>query len=176
MYTGPTTPAGKQISAMNSLKHGLTARQTVLPGENREEFDSLVASLRDHYQPDGPLELEVCDEVSATLWRLQRARAHEALALQTSGDQLFAGDTPAARGFDRLLRYLGSIERQFNRAVVRLQQLQAERRKLEKARRVETTPEPEFVSSRADFVPPHPVEVCEAAMEEAFSRLLEPAC
>jgi len=145
MNTGPTTPEGKKISAMNSLKHGLTARCALLPSEDRAEFDALIASMRDSYQPNGPLELEVCDEISASLWRLHRARAHEALALETNGDEIFSGDTPAGRGFDRILRYSGAIERQFNRTVVRLQQLQAERRKLEKARPTQM----EFVLSTA---------------------------
>ena len=30
--TGPRTPAGKQVSRFNALKHGVYARQTVIPG------------------------------------------------------------------------------------------------------------------------------------------------
>jgi len=173
----PKTLEGKQISARNSLKHGLTARQTVLPAENKDEFDALVASFRDHYHPHGPLEIEVTDEIAASLWRLQRARAHEASVLELQGEKLFTGDLPAARGFDRVIRYMSAIERQFNRAIVRLQQLQAERRKSDKTskpapkslRDLDTEFE-EFVSSMDPFVPPHSVEECEAAAENALER------
>jgi hypothetical protein len=36
--TGPRTPEGKSRSRLNALKHGLTARTLVLPGEDPEAF------------------------------------------------------------------------------------------------------------------------------------------
>ena len=36
--TGPRTPEGKARSSQNARKHGLFARDTLLPDENPEEF------------------------------------------------------------------------------------------------------------------------------------------
>ena len=54
--TGPKTAAGKQISRMNALKHGLDAERVVIPGEDPEEFEGLFRALEEHYQPVGSIE------------------------------------------------------------------------------------------------------------------------
>ena len=53
--TGPRTPDGKARASQNSLKHGLTAEQVVLPSEDTEVFDHHAESLRRHLDPQGPL-------------------------------------------------------------------------------------------------------------------------
>ena len=127
-WTGPITEAGKAIAAMNSLKHGLTARRAVLPGENKEEFDTLVAQLLAEHAPCGALETELVNEIAACLWRLQRARAQESHNLHRDGAKIFSGDADTGRAFDRVLRYVAAIERELHRSIVRLQQLQTARR------------------------------------------------
>jgi hypothetical protein len=130
--TGPRTEAGKAVSSMNSLKHGLTSRKVVLPGENQAEFDRLHNDLVSEHAPVGALETELVAEIAACLWRLQRARRYESTILETSSFELFVNPTQA-KGFETLLRYMGAIERQFNRAIVRLRETQAERRKRDAA-------------------------------------------
>jgi hypothetical protein len=127
--TGPRTDAGKAISSMNSLKHGLTSRRVVLPGENQADFDHLQNQLLDEHAPVGALETELVAEIAACLWRLQRARRYESTILETSSFEIFVNPTQA-KGFETLLRYMGAIERQLNRAIVRLRETQAERRKI----------------------------------------------
>ena len=124
--TGPRTSEGKAVSSRNALKHGLTATQVVIPGENQADFDQLLADLTADRKPEGELEIQLVGEIAACTWRLARARSREAQLLETQGGLFFSDHNP---GFERLLRYMGSIERQLNRATVRLQQLQAERRK-----------------------------------------------
>ncbi len=124
--TGPRTPEGKNTSSRNAIKHGLTARQVVIKGENQEDFDALLASITADRKPEGQLEIEIAGEIAACTWRLARARQCESTTLEIDPDIFFADRSP---GFDRLLRYMGAIERQLNRAAVRLQQIQAERRK-----------------------------------------------
>jgi hypothetical protein len=126
--TGPRTDAGKAVSSMNSLKHGLTSRKVVLPGENHADFDRLHEQLLAEHAPAGVLETELVAEIAACLWRLQRARRYESTLLENSSFELFVSHTHA-KGFETLLRYMGAIERQFNRAIVRLRETQAERRK-----------------------------------------------
>ena len=54
--TGPTTPEGKARASINSLRHGLLARQVVLPIEDRAQYLELLAALEAEHQPEGPLE------------------------------------------------------------------------------------------------------------------------
>ena len=128
LSTGPRTEAGKAISSMNSLRHGLTAKTVVLRGENQADFDRLHNQLLTEHEPEGALETEIVAEIAACLWRLQRARRYESTLLETSSFELFVSHTQA-KGFETLLRYMGSIERQLNRAIVRLRETQAARRK-----------------------------------------------
>jgi len=146
--TGPRTDAGKAVSSMNSLKHGLTSRRAVLPGEDQAEFDRLHNQLLSDHVPVGALETEIVAEIAASLWRLQRARRYEATLLETSSFELFVSHT-RAKGFETLLRYMGAIERQFNRAIVRLRETQADRRKREAARSG-----PVKATSAASYTPP----------------------
>ena len=130
--TGPRTDAGKAISSMNSLKHGLTSRRVVLPDENQADFDRLHNQLLSEHAPAGALETEIVAEIAACLWRLQRARRYEAAVLETSSFEVFVSHTQA-KGFETLIRYMSAIERQLNRAIVRLRETQAARRRRELA-------------------------------------------
>jgi hypothetical protein len=171
--TGPRTLEGKAASSRNSLKHGLTATQVVIPGENQADFDRLLADLAADRKPDGELEIQTLGEIAACTWRLARARAREGVALTVSNELFRMGATPGiTAAFDRVVRYMGSIERQLNRATIRLQQLQAERRKhpqpAEKpkvmaagASNSATYAPPEFVSSNAENRPAPPVAISE---------------
>lgn len=127
--TGPRTDAGKAISSMNSLKHRLTSRRVLLPGENQADFDGLHEQLLADHAPDGALETELVAEIAACFWRLERARRYESTILETSSFELFVSPTQA-KGFETLMRYMSAIERQLNRAIVRLRETQAERRKI----------------------------------------------
>jgi hypothetical protein len=148
--TGPRTEAGKAISSMNSLKHGLTSRKVVLPGEDQAGFDRLHNDLVTEHAPAGALETELVAEIAACLWRLQRARRYESTILETSSFELFVNPTQA-KGFETLLRYMGAIERQLNRAIVRLRETQTERRKIEAPRRA---PVKALSATATEFVSP----------------------
>ena len=51
--TGPRSGAGKARVSMNPLKHGLTAREVVLPNESPEAFDSFRSGLLAEIAPVG---------------------------------------------------------------------------------------------------------------------------
>jgi hypothetical protein len=53
LSTGPKTPEGKAAAARNATKHGLSGTFTILPHENQQEFDILLASFRDEFKPVG---------------------------------------------------------------------------------------------------------------------------
>jgi len=72
MSTGPRSREGKEKSRFNAVSHGLTATTPVLPHESREDYDELVAALRDELLPVGVLEELLVARVAARIFRLAR--------------------------------------------------------------------------------------------------------
>jgi hypothetical protein len=70
--TGPKTPEGKARASLNAIRHGLLARQIVLPIEDRAQYLDLLAALEAEHQPEGPLETYLVHQMAASQWRLQR--------------------------------------------------------------------------------------------------------
>lgn len=70
--TGPKTAAGKARSRFNAVKHGLTAREVVIPGEDEEAFQQLHELLLAELAPEGILEAMLVDRVAVGFWRLRR--------------------------------------------------------------------------------------------------------
>jgi hypothetical protein len=78
--TGPKTPEGKAVVRLNPLRHGLLARDAVLPGEDADAFEDLWNQVRANFSPVGPIEELLVDRVVNAIWRLRRlARAETAL-------------------------------------------------------------------------------------------------
>ncbi len=46
--TGPKSAEGKAVSAKNAVKHGLFALETLIKGENREDFEIFREKLLVH--------------------------------------------------------------------------------------------------------------------------------
>lgn len=124
---GPRTESGKARSSQNSLRHGLTAKQAVIAGEDQGEFNELHENLISDQKPSGELEFQLVGEIAACLWRLARARRHESQIFEVSMD-LYGDKGPK---LELVMRYITSIERQLQRTIVRLERLQAERRDVE---------------------------------------------
>ena len=80
--TGPITPEGKERARQNSLKHGLCAAVLALPIENADDlqnqFDEWVAS----YQPVGPAEFAMVEEIAHAQLRLRRCRRSEGAVVE----------------------------------------------------------------------------------------------
>ena len=91
---GPVTPAGKQASSLNAIRHGLLAKCVVLPTEARAGFDMLMDQHIQRYSPIEDVELGVIEEMVASLWRLRRTwavetRLHDdAIAAREPGDEI----------------------------------------------------------------------------------------
>ena len=62
--TGPRTEEGKTRVSKNALKHGLLARDTVLPGEDSADFDSQLSALEADIQPANSLEFELVRQIA----------------------------------------------------------------------------------------------------------------
>jgi hypothetical protein len=78
--TGPKTPEGKAVVRLNALRHGLLAREVVLPGEDADAFEALWNQVRADLLPVGPIEQLLVDRIVNAMWRLRRlARTETAL-------------------------------------------------------------------------------------------------
>ena len=132
--TGPRTAAGKQRSSQNALTHGLTSRSPVLATEDPAAYQRHSRQFFDEYQPATPTETQLTQELADTAWRITRIPALEAALLDRAANP----PTDQARiDFDivdahRALATLGlhyqRLSRQFQKAVDKLREIQAERR------------------------------------------------
>ncbi|MBI5281583.1 MAG: hypothetical protein HY858_07885 [Candidatus Solibacter usitatus] len=125
LSTGPVTDAGKSIAAQNSRKHGFTARTLIVPDEDRAAFETMRAQLVKDVRPEGALEDALFERLLLASWNLQRITRHESRLLDETDP--FAPDSPAAAGFDRLVRYRRDLERSFSSALAELRKLQTQR-------------------------------------------------
>ena len=151
--TGPKTPQGKQNSSFNALRHGLYARDVVLPGEDRGAFDELLENLNAELKPEGTIEQGFVRRIADIWWRLGRTAAIEAGLLNPSwsGDprasRMTIANEPLIDGFrvaidetktlDRLGRYESRLERALSRTLAMLQRMQTTRRRASQAGRIE---------------------------------------
>ena len=136
--TGPRTDAGKQASSQNALRHGLTAQTAVLPTEDPEAYQRHCRKFFDDYQPATATETELVQELADTSWRLHRVPLLEAELLARAANP---PNDQAAIDFDildahRAIASLGlhgaRLSRQFQKAMDRLLDLQADRQQQER--------------------------------------------
>jgi len=150
--TGPSTHEGKQTASANSLKHGLTSKRIVIPGEDPAAFDELRADMHADWKPATHQEAALVDQIAQQAWRLERARRIETASFHAFMPNLEASPKAAkggrtemlptdpdeaaatafhvnAKAFDNLRRYETTIERSYYRAITELRKLQTERRR-----------------------------------------------
>src|SRR6202521_3184114 len=76
----PVAAGGYEVTRFNALRHGVLSRYTVLPWENADEYQALLAALVAEHSPHGPTEEHLVEEVAGILWRKRRLRLAEAAA------------------------------------------------------------------------------------------------
>ena len=76
--TGPKSDAGKARSALNALKHGLTAQSTVvIPGEDKATYLQALQRWFDDLQPANAAEQALVESACRASWKLGRCARHE---------------------------------------------------------------------------------------------------
>jgi len=70
--TGPRSVEGKAVVAKNAIKHGLFALETLIKGENREDFDLFRDKLLEEFNPQGAVEVMLAERIVSLGWRLMR--------------------------------------------------------------------------------------------------------
>jgi hypothetical protein len=96
----------------------------------------------DAYSPVNAAETMLVEEIAQCFWRLQRARAIEAenFNLACCGADPVIGFNSGHVQFDRMRRYMTTIERAYHRAMQQLEQTQALRAKQQTAGFVSSKP------------------------------------
>ena len=69
-----------KITRFNALQHGVLSKHTVLPWEDREEYDALLDAVVTEYRPQGPIEEHLVEELAGIIWRKRRLRLGEKAA------------------------------------------------------------------------------------------------
>src|ERR1700692_2312926 len=144
--TGPTTPEGRAVVRHNALKHGLTSEVLIPMDEDRPEFDHLCDAFETEFQPIGPTEESLLENLVAAKWRLGRARREEtgffvkrAIELEHDSQEyreLAANarlamivdlDSAGPNTLAKISRYEARLERSFYKALSELRRTQSQR-------------------------------------------------
>jgi hypothetical protein len=121
MTTGPNTPEGKAIVAMNSVKHGLRTQAIIIPDvEAEEDWIDLRESILDTLVPADPLEECLAHRVAECLWRLRRVTRAELRAHTAKYNDL-------AKDLDSLTRHEAHLNRQLYQALHEIEARQTRR-------------------------------------------------
>ncbi|MBV9765814.1 MAG: hypothetical protein JOZ48_13290 [Acidobacteriaceae bacterium] len=121
--TGPKTDEGKAKSCLNNFHWGFCGTFKVLPSEDQENFDTMLAGLRVEHKPTTMTETLLVNKMAQHYWLSQRA-----MRLQ---EMTMAEDLPAReqeRDFALYLRYQTTNDRAF-KCLNDLLKLRAEQRK-----------------------------------------------
>jgi len=122
--TGPKTDEGKAKSCLNNFHWGFCGTFKVLPSEDQENFDTMLAGLRVEHKPTTMTETLLVNKMAQHYWLSQRA-----MRLQ---EMTMAEDLPAReqeRDFALYLRYQTTNDRAFHKCLNDLLKLRAEQRK-----------------------------------------------
>jgi transposase len=84
MATETTSPPHRELrdgydaSRFNALRHGVLSAHTVLPWEDKTEYEGLLNALVKEYASHGPTEEHLVEEIAGVIWRKRRLRLAEA--------------------------------------------------------------------------------------------------
>jgi hypothetical protein len=130
LSSGPKSLTGKDSSSMNNFKFGLTGgRFMLLEWEEEEEWDKLLADLRQEYQPSTPTEKILVDDMAKSHWLTLRARALQHFCFDPNNPVTGAEAYKAKLAL--YIRYETTHSRAFHKCLKELLSLRQQRRKEE---------------------------------------------
>ncbi|SHJ67534.1 hypothetical protein SAMN02745165_02915 [Malonomonas rubra DSM 5091] len=80
--TGPKTSSGKEVSSLNSLRHGILSNRMLIEGEDPLEFSDIMKELQHDLKPTGFLEKTLVEKIAIILWRQKRILAAESAMIK----------------------------------------------------------------------------------------------
>ena len=100
--TGPRTPEGKATVSQNAIKHGLTGKKPLIPGEEQTDFNLYHYEMFEELAPIGPMETMLAERIISLSWRLERT-------VRIQNETMHAMLTPKPlSGLDKLRNSLSS--------------------------------------------------------------------
>lgn len=119
LSAGPRTVQGKAVVKWNSLNHGLTASELLLPGEDAAALSELAQGLYDELQPRSQLAASLLDKFIAILWRSRRVYGAEQKIWKWQSDNILSttnfADLDIVRYEAHLMRMLFHTLHEFQR-------------------------------------------------------------
>ena len=100
--TGPRTEAGKQQSARNAVRHGLTAETVIEPLEDAEDYQAFEEAVAAGFDPQTAVERELILRLAGLLWRLRRATSIETALFRIDDAELQLSPTQPKSNVVRL--------------------------------------------------------------------------
>ena len=114
--TGPTSPEGKARSSMNRLTHGCRSEKTVLPHEDRAEYEFTAQTWLNAYNPQDPIAQNLVEETIKAHWFFKRNQTYlDQIASRLPMDAWLWTDEHQ-RLYTNFTRYKTTAERSFYRA------------------------------------------------------------
>jgi hypothetical protein len=136
LSTGPATPETKSAVRHNAIKYGIHAESLIIPGENPEEFEAFKEFQIDAWSPEDTAEQQCVDQLTTSLWRLNRLENAEAQiwdAAMEDGATLGNALESKSPLLDRVGRMIDRLQRSIRLITKELQRLQAARVKAHRA-------------------------------------------
>jgi len=130
---GPKTDKGKAVSRFNALKHGLTAKEVVIRGEDKKLFDLFKNEMWEDLNPQGALERFQADLVALDAWRVRRSLIAETKYLnadpidedeEIEKDKEIEGLDLIIHDFETIQRYEKDHRHKFDKSLEQFQKIQ----------------------------------------------------
>ena len=166
--TGPRSPEGKKRVAQNRIKHGLAGEYVVLASEDPSDFDNLLATLNENWDPHSETEAFLVETLAFNQWRLLRIGRMEHASLSRKIQS--HGQPTLSMEVEDLSRYEGRARRAYYQALNMLLKLQTVREKQQQQEPIEeATAAAETEPAAAQHSPPpqHPLLVVTKGAEPA---------
>jgi hypothetical protein len=120
LSTGPRTPEGKAIGAMNAVTHGLCTHVAVLPGESVEEFQATLEGWVHELKPADSYERElVYNMVCASIALTRVRKADNAAVSARVRDAGAKWDDARAAGLEALIESIHANRIEAHEALLR---------------------------------------------------------
>ena len=90
----------------NAVKHGVYSEMILLPGEDREEFETLHKELREEWDPQGPSQEDKVSNIARNMWRKRRSGLYQKDSVRF-GEQVLRHE---GNEIDALITFLEGLE------------------------------------------------------------------
>ena len=123
--TGPKTPEGKRISALNAMKHGLHSSEFRIDTETEESYNNYRYQLLLDHQPESAIELILVEQLLHAFLLSRRMVAY----LPDIHAGASHGGPAKVIAYPAIMKVIYQLNRTIAKSIEQLQQIQAEKAK-----------------------------------------------